>query len=127
MGFLKYRYLDCERSLMALGRKTGGRKKGTPNKTTAALRDAILIAAENAQPGGKVGYLKWLARNNSSAFASLLGKCLPTTIAGDPDMPIRQKVDLSAYSDEDLSEMARILRRGKDRNSEHLAVEPKSN
>jgi hypothetical protein len=42
---------------MALGKKTGGRKKGTPNKTTAALKDAILTAAEEALPGGKVGYL----------------------------------------------------------------------
>jgi hypothetical protein len=39
---------------MALGKKTGGRKRGTPNKTTAALKDAILIAAEEALPGGKV-------------------------------------------------------------------------
>jgi hypothetical protein len=42
---------------MALGKKTGGRKRGTPNKTTAALKDAILIAAEDVLPGGKVGYL----------------------------------------------------------------------
>jgi hypothetical protein len=33
---------------MALGKKTGGRKKGTPNKTTAALKDAILTGAEEA-------------------------------------------------------------------------------
>jgi hypothetical protein len=29
---------------MALGKNTGGREKGTPNKTTAALKDAILTA-----------------------------------------------------------------------------------
>jgi hypothetical protein len=94
---------------MALGKKTGGRKKGTPNKTTAALKDAILAALESAMPGGKVGYLKWLAKNNSSAFASLLGKALPTTLAGEPANPIRQEVDLSVYSDEDLETMHRIL------------------
>jgi hypothetical protein len=95
---------------MALGRKTGGRKKGTPNKTTAALRDAILMAVEHAQPGGKVGYLKWLANNNSGAFASLLGKVLPTTIAGDPEMPIRHEiVDLSNVPEEDLLTMHRIM------------------
>ena len=27
---------------MALGRKTGGRKKGAPNKTTKALKELIL-------------------------------------------------------------------------------------
>jgi hypothetical protein len=74
---------------MALGKKTGGREKGTPNKTTAALKDAILTAAEEALPGGKVGYLKWLAKNNSSA--SLLGKVLPTTVAGDPESPIHHQ------------------------------------
>jgi hypothetical protein len=61
----------------------GGRKRGTPNKVTTALREAILEAGERA--GGKegmTGYLQWLARTNSSAFAGLLGKVLPTTIEG---------------------------------------------
>ena len=72
-----------------------------------------MTAAEEALPGGKVGYLKWLAKNNSSAFASLLGKVLPTTLAGDPANPIHHEVDLSVYSDADLSEMARILGKGR--------------
>jgi hypothetical protein len=98
---------------MALGKKTGGRRKGTPNKTTAALKDAILIAAEDALPGGKVGYLKWLAKNNSGAFASLLGKVLPTTLAGDSANPIHHdhQFDLSGYSDEDLQTMLSIQKR----------------
>jgi hypothetical protein len=100
---------------MALGKKTGGRKMGTPNKTTGALKDAILTAAEEALPGGKVGYLKWLAKNNSGAFASLLGKVLPTTLAGDPANPILPagNVDLSGYSDADLETMRRIMSKGK--------------
>ena len=68
--------------------KTGGRKKGTPNKTTTALREAILQAADEAHPEGKVGYLKHLALTNSSAFATLLGKVLPTTITGDKENPL---------------------------------------
>ena len=59
-----------------------GRPKGSPNKTTTQLREAILGALEAA--GGKegsVGYLCRLAIENSSAFASLLGKVLPTTLA----------------------------------------------
>jgi hypothetical protein len=100
---------------MAIGKKTGGRKKGTPNKTTAALKDAILVAAEGAMRGGKVGYLKWLAKNNSSAFASLLGKVLPTTVAGDPTNPVlhEHNIDLSVYSDADLAVMVEIMSRGK--------------
>jgi hypothetical protein len=63
--------------------KRGGRAKGTPNKTTALLKDALLIAAEQA--GGKagmVGYLTTQASENPAAFMSLLGKVLPLQIAG---------------------------------------------
>lgn len=67
-----------------------GRPKGSPNKTTALLKDAILQAAQNA--GGKaglVGYLQLQATENPGPFMSLLGKVLPTQVAGDPDNPLR--------------------------------------
>jgi hypothetical protein len=63
----------------------GGRPKGSQSKITVALKDAILLAGERA--GGKeglVGYLTLLARENSSAYASLLSKVLPTTLSA-PD------------------------------------------
>jgi hypothetical protein len=48
------------------------------------LREAILGALEAAGgEEGSVGYLKRLAIENSSAFASLLGKVLPTTLHAD--------------------------------------------
>ncbi len=65
------------------GERRGGRQKGTANKATTALKDAILAAADEAHPDGTVGYLKWLAVNNSTAFASLLGKVLPKEIKAD--------------------------------------------
>ena len=62
--------------------KTGGRKKGTPNKISSALKDAILEAAEQAGgEDGIVGYLVVQAHANPTAFMSLLGKVLPMTIA----------------------------------------------
>lgn len=71
------------------GSKTGGRKKGTPNKTTALLKDAILLAAELAGGSkGLVGYLTMQASANPGPFLTLLGKVLPTQISGDPDNPI---------------------------------------
>jgi hypothetical protein len=70
------------------GPKTGGRQKGTPNKTTALLKDAILLAAENAHEDGLVGYLTSQAVANPTSFMTLLGKVLPTQISGDPDNPI---------------------------------------
>lgn len=63
---------------MARGQKTGGRQKGTPNKTTQALKDAVLEAAALAgDKGGLVGYLQMQARMNPAPFMALLGKVLP--------------------------------------------------
>ncbi len=59
-----------------------GRPPGSLNKTTTQLKEAILGALEAAGgEEGSVGYLRRLAIENSSAFASLLGKVLPTTLA----------------------------------------------
>lgn len=74
---------------MAKGQKTGGRSRGTPNKTTGQLKDAILTAAEKAGgTSGLVGYLQSQARANPVAFMSLLGKVLPMQVTGDPANPI---------------------------------------
>jgi hypothetical protein len=64
-----------------------GRKRGTPNKRTAALKDAILGALEDA--GGQ-GYLSQVAVTNPAAFLSLLAKLLPLCVGGEPAAePIR--------------------------------------
>lgn len=73
---------------MAVGVKTGGRKKGTPNKVTALLKDAILQAGAAAHPDGMVGYLTKQANESPAAFMTLLGKVLPTQISGDEDNPL---------------------------------------
>jgi hypothetical protein len=68
------------------GRKTGGRKKGAPNKTTQALKDAVLEAARLAGGGdddGVVRYLEQQAKINPAPFMSLLGRVLPMTVAGE--------------------------------------------
>lgn len=63
--------------------KTGGRQKGTPNKRTALLKDAILEAAQNAGgEAGIVGYLTMQAIENPGPFMTLLGKVLPTQVEG---------------------------------------------
>lgn len=78
--------------------KTGGRKKGTPNRRTALLKDAILEAAESA--GGKagiVGYLTRQAAENPAAFMTLLGKTLPSQLqhGQDPDNPLPTSITLN--------------------------------
>lgn len=67
-----------------------GRPKGSVNKTTALLKDAILLAAQRAGGGDEDGianYLEVQARENPGPFLSLLGKVLPMTVAGDKDNP----------------------------------------
>lgn len=72
---------------VGLDRAKTGRKKGTPNKTTALLKDAIIMAAEQTGQDkngkdGLVGYCKFLATEEPKAFASLMGRVLPTQIEG---------------------------------------------
>lgn len=69
-----------------MGNAGKGRPKGAVNKTTALLKDAILIAAQKAGGGdadGLVNYLEVQARENPGPFMSLLGKVLPMTVSGD--------------------------------------------
>ncbi len=73
---------------MAQRIKTGGRKKGTPNKITALLRDAILKAATDAGDGDLSAYLLKQANGNPTAFLGLLGKVLPMQVGGDRDNPV---------------------------------------
>jgi hypothetical protein len=73
---------------MAKGHKTGGRKKGTPNKVGGQLKEAILEAAalagdEIETGGGVVAYLKTQATANPGPFMSLLGKVLPMQVTGE--------------------------------------------
>jgi len=65
-----------------------GRVKGTPNKTTALLKDAIIRAAEAAGEDksgkdGLIGYCTFLAKEEPKAFAQLLGKVLPMQVTGE--------------------------------------------
>jgi Family of unknown function (DUF5681) len=72
-----------------------GKPKGTPNKITVALKEAILAAGEAAGgEGGLTSYLTRLALENSSAYAGLLAKVLPTTLStpdsdGGPNVEVR--------------------------------------
>jgi hypothetical protein len=63
-----------------------GRTKGSPNKTTALLKDAILKAASMAggsdDEQGLTSYLAARAIDTPGPFLALLGKVLPMQITG---------------------------------------------
>lgn len=67
--------------------KAGGREKGTPNKVTVLLKEAILTAAHKSGLDGRgldgaIGYLQWLSRAEPAVFGRLLEKLLPYQLTG---------------------------------------------
>lgn len=75
-----------------LPKKGPGRPKGSSNKLTKSIKEAIEKAFENA---GGVKYLETVARDDPRTFCALLGKVLPTQITGDPDNPIQHKLTIT--------------------------------
>lgn len=70
-----------------------GRPKGSPNKTTAALKDAILAAFNQA---GGVDYLHTVATTDPKTFCTLLGKVLPMQVTGEDGGPLVARIELVA-------------------------------
>jgi hypothetical protein len=79
------------------GKKYGGRKKGTPNKTTQDMKSAILEAFERA---GGADYLTMLAKDEPRTFVTLLAKVLPNE---------------NINANIDLNDMTQRLQEGRDR------------
>ena len=62
------------------GKRPGaGRKAGVPNKLTATLKEMILGALNEA--GGQ-NYLVMQAKENPTAFLTLVGKVIPHEVTG---------------------------------------------
>ena len=91
---------------MANGVKTGGRTKGTPNKSTAEVREAIaaFASANVAQMG------KWLNAIDDPgkkldlflrAIEYHVPKLARTEVAGDPNAPLLQKIELEIVKAKD--------------------------
>lgn len=74
---------------MAKGKKTGGRKKGVPNKLTGELKGMILQALADA---GGVEYLAKQAKKSPGAFLALVGKVLPLQVGGLDGKPIEVRI-----------------------------------
>lgn len=70
--------------------KTGGRRKGTPNKLTQLAKDVIAGAA--ADLGGQPRLVAWAREdpaNERLFWGTIYPKLLPLTVSGDPDNPLQ--------------------------------------
>ena len=69
------------------GKPGPGRPKGSPNKVTAAAKDAIAEAAE--QLGGVSRLVSWAkedSKNEHAFWASIYPKLLPLQVSGNLDV-----------------------------------------
>jgi predicted ATPase len=92
---------------MARGRKTGGRRAGTPNKTTAAVKEALTEAF--ARIGGVEALIEF-GKASPAEFYKLWARMLPTEIKAEvaADFSTTTRVDVSHLSDEQLRALASI-------------------
>lgn len=72
-------------SMFRPGERSVGRIKGTPNKLTASIRDAIEHAFDRL---GGASYLEHVGRTDPRTFCALLGKLLPTKLANADGSPL---------------------------------------
>ncbi len=67
---------------MAMGRKTGGRTKGTPNKVSGTVKDNVIEVFEGI--GGIATMMEW-AKQNQTEFYRLYARLLTREVAGASD------------------------------------------
>lgn len=75
---------------MAKGVKTGGRQKGSLNKTTLAAKEAIALAAEEL--GGVKRLVEWAKADPAHEkvfWGQMYTKLIPVQLSGDAENPVR--------------------------------------
>lgn len=83
-----------ERGFVKGHEKIGGRAKGTKNKVTVLLKEAIMEAAEREGSDhhgkeGVVGFLRVLSRREPAVFGRLMEKLLPYQLTGKDGSPMQ--------------------------------------
>jgi hypothetical protein len=84
-----------------------GRVKGSKNKTTVAVKEALTAAFEGI---GGVKRLQTWAEENTTEFYKLWGRLIPTEVSG-PDggaIPVDATVDVSRLTAEQLHALASV-------------------
>lgn len=77
------------------GERRGGRKKGTPNKLTASVKEAFEIAFNELQQERGVRLTDW-ARKNTTEFYKLAARLIPT--GDDPLSSAGLTVNMAQFS-----------------------------
>jgi len=93
----------------------GGRPKGARNKTTRALKEAIILGAEQSKHSkgrGLVGYMTYLADEKPELFVPLLAKLLPLQVREkkECDGPIPLDLDLNMSLSEMIDNFEREIK-----------------
>lgn len=70
---------------MAKGKKTGGRKPGSLNKTTKAFKEAVLDAFN--QIGGTEALVLW-GMENQTEFYKIASRLIPHEVTGPEGAPM---------------------------------------
>ena len=83
--------------------KLGGRRRGTPNTHTAALKDAIFAAFDAV---GGHNYLVTIAREDPRTFCSLLGRVLPSELRAEIAGGVSNELVIVDYSKRDRTVVA---------------------
>lgn len=93
------------------GEYRGGRKKGTPNKTTAKVKEAVEAVFEGL--GGVPALQRWVQADPDNAktfYGSIWPKLLPVQLSGEGGGPIKleSKVNVAGLNDDQLRALASI-------------------
>jgi len=73
-------------------KKTGGRQKGVPNKSTTEIRELRTMIREALDRSGGIDYLTIQARDNPKAFLTLLSKILPMEVNNNVSGSVKAQV-----------------------------------
>ena len=86
------------RNTKQAGNRGKGRPKGSPNKLTRDMKEAIIEAFNNV---GGVDYLTKVAQNDERTFCGLLGRVLPMTVDGEVGVTVVHKTVYESKDDHD--------------------------
>jgi hypothetical protein len=83
---------------------TGGRKKGSLNKSTIAMREAMLSVFADLQgtTGRENGHLLDWALGNATDFYKLISRLMPRQVSGEDRAPVITRIELVAVTAEDV-------------------------